>query len=35
MATTTVRIDDELKTRLAAAAKRTGKTGQAVILDAI
>ena len=35
MATTTIRIDDELKTRVAAAAERTGKTAHAFILDAI
>jgi predicted transcriptional regulator len=33
--TTTIRIDDELKTRVAAAAERTGKTAHAFILDAI
>jgi predicted transcriptional regulator len=35
MATTTIRIDDELKVRVAAAAERTGKTTHAFILDAI
>lgn len=35
MSTTTIRIDDELKTRVAAAAERTGKTAHAFILDAI
>lgn len=35
MATTTIRIDDELKTRVASAAERTGKTAHAFILDAI
>jgi predicted transcriptional regulator len=35
MATTTIRIDDKLKTRVAAAAERTGKTAHAFILDAI
>lgn len=35
MATTAIRIDDELKTRVAAAAERTGKTAHAFILDAI
>jgi predicted transcriptional regulator len=35
MATTTIRIDDDLKTRVAAAAERTGKTAHAFILDAI
>ncbi len=35
MATTTIRIDHELKTRVAAAAERTGKTAHAFILDAI
>lgn len=35
MTTTTIRIDDELKTRLAAAAMRAGKTSHAFILDAI
>jgi predicted transcriptional regulator len=35
MATTTIRLDDELKTRVAAAAKRAGKTSHAFILEAI
>ena len=35
MPTTTIRIEDELKARLAAVAKRTGKTPHAFILDAI
>ena len=35
MATTTIRIDDELKGRVAAAAERAGKTAHAFILDAI
>lgn len=35
MATTTIRIEDDLKARLAAAAERTGKTAHAFILDAI
>jgi predicted transcriptional regulator len=33
--TTTIRIDDALKTRVAAAAQRTGKTPHGFILDAI
>jgi predicted transcriptional regulator len=33
--TTTIRIDEELKTRVTAAAERTGKTAHAFILDAI
>ena len=33
--TTTIRIDDELKTRVATAAQRTGKTTHGFILDAI
>ena len=33
--TTTIRIEDELKARLAAAARRAGKTVHAFILDAI
>lgn len=33
--TTTIRIDDELKARVAAAAERAGKTAHAFILDAI
>lgn len=35
MSTTTIRIDDELKARVAAAADRAGKTAHAFILDAI
>src|SRR5271157_4241029 len=35
MATTTIRIDDDLKGRVAAAAERAGKTTHAFILDAI
>ena len=35
MPTTTIRIEDTLKSRLAAAAARTGKTPHAFILDAI
>jgi|tagenome__1003787_1003787.scaffolds.fasta_scaffold19676585_1 predicted transcriptional regulator len=35
MTTTTIRIDDELKARVAAAAERAGKTSHAFILDAI
>lgn len=35
MSTTTIRITDELKARVAAAAERTGKTAHAFILDAI
>jgi predicted transcriptional regulator len=35
MTTTTIRLDDELKARVAAAAKRAGKTAHAFILDAI
>jgi len=35
MPTTTIRIEDTLKARLAAAAARTGKTPHAFILDAI
>jgi len=35
MATTTIRLDDELKTRVAAAAERAGKTSHAFILEAI
>jgi len=35
MTTTTLRIDDELKARVAAAAKRAGKTTHAFILEAI
>lgn len=35
MPTTTIRIEDELKMRIAAAAQRSGKTAHAFILDAI
>jgi predicted transcriptional regulator len=35
MPTTTIRIEDGLKERLAAAAQRAGKTSHAFILDAI
>jgi predicted transcriptional regulator len=35
MSTTTIRIEDELKARIAAAAQRAGKTAHAFILDAI
>ncbi len=35
MSTTTIRIDDDLKTRVAAAAQRAGKTAHAFILEAI
>ncbi|MBW6493183.1 MAG: ribbon-helix-helix domain-containing protein [Burkholderiaceae bacterium] len=35
MSTTTIRIEDELRTRVAAAAERTGKTAHAFMLDAI
>lgn len=35
MSTTTIRLDDELKERLAAAAERAGKTAHAFIRDAI
>lgn len=35
MATTTIRIEDDLKARIAAAASRAGKTSHAFILDAI
>jgi predicted transcriptional regulator len=35
MPTTTIRIEDDLKQRLAAAANRAGKTPHAFILDAI
>jgi predicted transcriptional regulator len=35
MSTTTIRIDDELKQRIATAAERSGKTAHAFILDAI
>ena len=35
MSTTTIRIDDELKDRVAAAAEKSGKTAHAFMLDAI
>lgn len=35
MSTTTIRLEDELRDRLAAAAERAGKTAHAFILDAI
>ena len=35
MSTTTIRIEDDLKARVAAAAARAGKTSHAFILDAI
>ena len=35
MSTTTVRLENELKARVAAAAERVGKTAHAFILDAI
>jgi predicted transcriptional regulator len=35
MSTTTVRIDDALKARIAAAADRAGRSAQAFMLDAI
>ena len=35
MATTTIRMNDELKARVAAAAERAGKTAHAFSLDAI
>ncbi len=35
MTTTTIRIEDDLKTRVATAAERAGKTAHAFILDAI
>jgi len=35
MGTTTIRIEDDLKARVAAAAERAGKTTHAFILDAI
>jgi predicted transcriptional regulator len=35
MSTTTIRIEEELKARVAAAAQRAGKTAHAFILDAI
>jgi predicted transcriptional regulator len=35
MSTTTIRIEDDLKARVAAAAERAGKTTHAFILDAI
>ena len=34
-ATTTIRLDDELRTRVAAAAKRAGKSSHAFIVEAI
>lgn len=35
MSTTTIRLPDELKVRIAAAAKRAGTTSHGFILDAI
>lgn len=35
MSTTTIRIEDDLKARVAAAAEQMGKTAHAFILDAI
>ncbi len=35
MSTTTIRIEDDLKARIAVAAQRAGKTAHAFILDAI
>lgn len=35
MSTTTIRIEDDLKARIAAAAQQAGKTAHAFILDAI
>lgn len=35
MSTTTIRIEDDLKARIASAAQRAGKTAHAFILDAI
>lgn len=35
MATTTIRVDDDLRARISAAAERAGKTAHAFILDAI
>jgi predicted transcriptional regulator len=35
MTTTTIRLDDELKARIAVAAERAGKTSHAFIVDAI
>lgn len=35
MSTTTIRLEDELKARMSAAAERTGKSAHASILDAI
>lgn len=35
MPTTTIRVDQDLKARIAAAAERAGKTAHAFILDAI
>ncbi len=35
MSTTTIRLPDDLKTRVAAAAKRAGKTAHSFILEAV
>jgi predicted transcriptional regulator len=35
MATTTIRVDDDLKARITAAAERAGKTAHSFMLDAI
>lgn len=35
MSTTTIRLDDDLKARIAAVAERSGKTAHAFILEAI
>lgn len=35
MSTTTIRLEEDLNARIAAAAKREGKTAHAFILDAI
>ena len=35
MSTTTIRLEEELKARIAAAAERAGKTAHAFILDAL
>ena len=35
MPTTTIRLEDDLKARVAAAARRAGKTAHAFILDAV
>ena len=35
MSTTTIRLDDDLKARMSAAAEQAGKTAHAFILDAI